>query len=169
MSNTTMTKHAISRPIVQPVLDRLIDMDRNEREDPPVTHAQSVRQLKATLQRDLEWLLNTRRIAYELPEGAEELRHSLYYFGLPEFAGLSMTSFQDQSRVLKDIEAAVSTFENRLTSIRVSMRPVEGTERAVHFVIEAILLIDPIPERVAFDTVLELTNGEYRVRGNSGA
>src|SRR5688572_14403896 len=119
-----MAKQASGRPIVQPVLDRLINLEPSLREDPPATYAQSVRQLKATLQRDLEWLLNTRRIAVDLSESHEELRNSLYYYGLPEFAGLSMTAVEDHNRVLKDVETAVSAFENRLTSVRVAMRPV---------------------------------------------
>jgi len=164
-----MSKRTTDRPVVQPVLDRLIDLNPGIQEDGHVTHAQSVRQLKTTLQRDLEWLLNTRRIAIEPSDSAQELPNSLYSYGLPEFAGLSMTSFQDQTRILKDIETAITTFENRLMSVRVSMRPSEGTERAVNFVIEAILRIDPMPERVAFDTVLELASGEYRVKGDGSA
>jgi type VI secretion system protein ImpF len=68
--------------------------------------------------------------------------------------------------MLKEIESALAKFEKRLASIKVTARPIKGNERSLHFVIEAILMIDPMPERVAFDTVLELTNGEYRVRGN---
>ena len=43
------------------LIDRLIDRDPNAATDPHTTRAQSVRQLKAALRRDLEWLLNTRR------------------------------------------------------------------------------------------------------------
>jgi type VI secretion system protein ImpF len=163
------TDPKLTRPLVQPVLDRLIDQDKGLREDPNVTYAQSVRQLKTTLRRDLEWLLNTRRIAIEPPESSEELRRSLYYYGLPEFVGLSMTAFDDQSRILKSIETAISSFESRLTSVRVTMRPASAVERTLYFVIEAILLIDPIPERITFDTMLELTSGEYHVKGEGGA
>ena len=43
------------------LIDRLIDRDPRAGADPPTTRAQSIRQLKAALRRDLEWLLNTRR------------------------------------------------------------------------------------------------------------
>ena len=62
-------------------------IERGVPDDAPMTYKKSVDRLKAALQRDLEWLLNTRRIALELPESAEELRRSLFYYGLPEFAG----------------------------------------------------------------------------------
>jgi len=151
------------RPVRPSVLDRLIDLEPKLREDPAVGRAQSIRELKASLQRDLEWLLNTRRVAGELPDSAEELIHSLYYYGLPEFMDLSLSTAADV--LAKCMESVIRTFEPRLANVRVIMRPVEGIARMAHFTIEAILLIDPLPERVAFDTVLELAKGEYRVKG----
>ena len=151
------------RPVLPSVLDRLIDLQPELREDPYITRAQSIRELKTSLQRDLEWLLNTRRIVAELPESAEALRNSLFYYGLPEFRELPISTAADV--LSRYIEVAVKTFEPRLMGIRVNMRPVEGVGRMAHFSIEAILLIDPVPERITFDTVLELTKGEYQVKG----
>jgi type VI secretion system protein ImpF len=39
----------------------------------------------------------------------------------------------------------------------------------VDLIIEGLLRIDPSPEHVSFDTSLELTNGEYHVKGDAGA
>ena len=153
------------RPVQASILDRLIDLQPKLRDDPPVSRSQSIREIKASLQRDLEWLLNTRRIAEELPESAEELKNSLYCYGLPEFTNVPISTAGEL--LSKHMESVITTFESRLASVRVTMRPVEGVGRIAHFVIEAILLIDPVPERVAFDTVLELTKGEYQVRGES--
>jgi predicted component of type VI protein secretion system len=41
--------------------------------------------------------------------------------------------------------------------------------REVHFVVEAMLRIDPQPEHVVFDTVLDTASGDYHVRSGSGA
>lgn len=155
------------RPVLNSVLDRLIDLERGLRDDPAITRAQSIRLLKSSLQRDLEWLLNTRRIVEELPESSEELKNSLYTYGLPEFSELSLSTAAE--RLPAHIESAIKTFEPRLANVRVTMRPGDRVDRIAHFMIEAILLIDPMPERVVFDTVLELTNGEYRVRGDRSA
>jgi len=38
----------------------------------------------------------------------------------------------------------------------------------VRFQVEAILQMDPSPEHVVFDTVLEVARGEYVVQGESG-
>jgi type VI secretion system protein ImpF len=155
------------RPVLPSVLDRLIDADPESRQDPSITRAQSVRELKAMLKRDLEWLLNTRRIAGDFSESSEELRNSLYAYGLPEFRELNLSAAADD--LAKHIEFAIKLFEPRLASVRVTMRPGEGVDRIAHFIIDAILLIDPMPERVTFDTVLELTSGQYRVGGEGGA
>ena len=43
-------------------------------------------------------------------------------------------------------------------------RPVRPTERVLRFRIDARLKIDPAPEPITFDTVLQLGSGEYQVR-----
>jgi len=162
-----MPNAPLERPVVPSVLDRLIDSERHLRQDPSTTRAASIRELKASLQRDLEWLLNTRRIAVELPKGAEELKCSLYTYGLPEFRELTPGTAGDLLGI--HIRSTLEVFEPRLTNIRVIARPYEGVDRIARFVIDAILQIQPMPERVTFDTVLELTSGEYRIRGDQGA
>jgi type VI secretion system protein ImpF len=44
---------------------------------------------------------------------------------------------------------------------------VTGATRTLRFRIEGMLVMDPAPEHVSFDTVLELTSGGYEVR-NAG-
>ena len=39
----------------------------------------------------------------------------------------------------------------------------------MRFQIEALLKMDPAPEHISFDTVLQLSSGEYQVKGDSGA
>jgi len=38
--------------------------------------------------------------------------------------------------------------------------------RILHFQIEALLKMDPAPEQILFDTVLQLNSGEYKVKDN---
>ena len=38
--------------------------------------------------------------------------------------------------------------------------------RVLRFQIEALLKMDPAPEQVLFDTVLQLNSGEYQVKGD---
>ncbi|HXP84554.1 MAG TPA: type VI secretion system baseplate subunit TssE [Bryobacteraceae bacterium] len=151
------------------VLDRLIDMEPRQAEDSPSTRAQSVRRLRLAVRRDLEWLLNTRRNPDEAPESLAELSQSVYNYGLPDFSAVSLNSPKDRDWLLVEVERTVALFEPRLKDVRVTLLDTPGVNRVLHFQIEGMLQMDPAPEQVSFDTVLQLTNGEYQIRGDRGA
>ncbi len=149
------------------LLDRLIDLDPGASSDPPATRNQSVRQLKISLRRDLEWLLNTRRIAEEAPEAYEQVCHSLYHYGLTDVTSMALNSPRDKSRLLRLIEGILKDFEPRLSHVRVSAID-DGTSsgpRVLRFQVEGLLMMDPAPEQIFFDTVMQLSTGECQVRG----
>jgi type VI secretion system protein ImpF len=148
------------------VLDRLVDVNPNARADPAVSRSNSLRQLKNALRRDLEWLLNTRRRPDAVPDGPSELSRSLFNYGLPDTTSLSVNSIQDQNRLLWMLETTVTNFEPRIMGVRVTLEPAAGSARILRFQIQGLLRVDPAPERVSFDTVLELTKGEYEVKGD---
>jgi type VI secretion system protein ImpF len=152
------------------VLDRLIDTDPGTTTEPPMTRSQSVHALKSAVRRDLEWLLNSRRIAVEPPEGLKELNRSLYMYGLPDLASFSLASPQDRTRLLRLLQSTVRLFEPRLANVRIIPgESGESTRHTLAFRIEGLLLMDPAPEQVSFDTVLELSSGEYAVKGEANA
>ena len=151
------------------VLDRLMDREPKSRSEPVPTPAQSLRTMKAALRRDLEWLMNTRRVIEDPPESCTELRRSVYHYGLPDISSMSIFSTKDQNLLLRTIESAITFFEPRLTRVKVSLRPIAGAGRMVHFVIEGLLRVDPAPEQMAFDIVLELSSGAYQIQGDAGA
>jgi len=152
------------------VLDRLIDREPDVSQEPGLSRAQSVRILRAAVRRDLETLLNTRRVAVLPGEGFEELNRSVYVYGLPDLSALSMSAGGDRNRLLKGLSEAISLFEPRLTQVMVSM--VENPETVktdVRLRIEALLRMDPVPEPVFFDSVLELQSGACRLTGGDDA
>jgi type VI secretion system protein ImpF len=156
--------------IVTPsVLDRLIDHEPKNRSEPMPTSAQSLRAMKAALRRDLEWLMNTRRVIDDPPESCVELRRSVYHYGLPDISSMGTFSSSDQNQLLKSMESALAFFEPRLIRVKVNLKPVTGAGRMVHFVIEGLLRVDPVPEQIVFDTVLELSSGSYQIQGDPGA
>jgi type VI secretion system protein ImpF len=149
------------------VLDRLIDLNPGTAADPPANRSQSVRRLKESLRRDLEWLLNTRRNPEEAPEKYQELFRSLYNYGLPDVTSTALNSLRDQQRLMRLVEQTIEIFEPRLVGARV--RAIDDTNsgpRVLRFQIEALLKMDPAPEQILFDTVLQLTTGEYQIKGN---
>ena len=148
------------------VLDRLIDQDPERKLEPPFTRSQSLRELKAGLRRDLEWLLNTRRTIEEPPASLKELERSLYNYGLPDVSSLYLRSSNDQESLLKAIRVAINYFEPRLMNIKVTLEPVAEDMRVLRFGIEGLLRMDPAPEHVFFDTLLEPMSGQYQVKGS---
>jgi len=148
------------------VLDRLIDREPASQSEAPLTRSQSVRLLKAAVQRDLEWLLNTRRIFEEPDESLKEINRSAYVYGLPDFSQYTMASAADQAKLLRQILATVKMFEPRLANVR--LVPVENAENGIQQLrlrIEAMLLMDPSPEPVSFDTVIGLKTGNAKISG----
>jgi len=150
--------------ITQSVLDRLLDDDPKTPSEPTPTRSQSFRQLKAALKRDLEWLLNTRRTPQEVAEGFRECNRSVLVYGLPDTSAMTVGSSKDRATLLNLLEETVAIFEPRLLSVTVHMEGVANSTRVVKFRIEGLLNVDPAPEHVSFDTVLELSSGEYEVK-----
>lgn len=151
--------------ITPSVLDRLLDYEPELSREPIASRAKSLRQLKQSVKRDLEWLLNTRRMVEKLPSELKEVGQSLAAYGLPDFSSLSVESPADQKRLRREIEDTIRIFEPRLDDVVVTVEPVRETERVLRFRIDARLKIEPAPEPVTFDTMLQLGSGQYTVQG----
>ena len=129
-----------------------------------------MRRLKASLRHDLEWLLNTRRIPLELPESFVEVPESLFYYGFPDITSMSRDSRDSRIRLLRQVEETIATFEPRLANVKVSLGEADDNgRRELRFLIEGLLRMEPNPEQVVFDTVLEISSGEYHVKGDGSA
>src|SRR6516165_2504091 len=135
-----MARWEPEQTVTQSVLERLIDRDPQASTEAPPTRAQSVRQLRASVRRDLEWLLNTRRT----PEAAEadlpEVARSLYNYGLPDLNALNWESSRDRTRLARTVNQALAIFEPRLRNIQVvPMDPAGASPHVMRFQIEALL------------------------------
>ena len=150
--------------VTQSVLDRLIDDEPEARLDPPATRSGSFRQFKNGVRRDLEWLLNTRQNPDPAPREFNELFRSLYNYGLPDISSLSRQSVTEQRRLLQALEQALITYEPRILGVKVSLDSTSQSMRMLRFRIEGMLRVDPSPEHISFDTLLDVPTGEYEVK-----
>jgi type VI secretion system protein ImpF len=146
------------------VLDRLIDYEPGISREPASSRSKTLKQLKETVRRDLEWLLNTREVAGGHTVDSVELSKSLAAFGLPDFTNLGTHDVDDQKKMRSAIQDAIRVFEPRLQDVDVSLQTSQSTDRLLHFRIDARLKVDPAPEPICFDTVLQLVSGEYEVK-----
>src|SRR5436853_1126001 len=125
------------RPVQESVLDRLIGDDT---EVSAITRTRSVRDLKAAVRRDLEWLLNTRAVAVPPPESLTQVRESVYTYGVSDITSLSADDPKARIRLRIMIEEAIRLFEPRLMGVQVVEAPLQTREgRQLRFSIEAVL------------------------------
>jgi type VI secretion system protein ImpF len=156
--------------ITNSVLDRLIDLEPENRMENSLSRAQSVRLLRSAVRRDLEWLLNTRRIAVGPDEGMREVNRSVYVYGLPDLSALSMATAADRNKLTRQILTAIALFEPRLAGVRVSLvEAPDAAKKEARLRIEAMLRMDPVPEPISFDTVIDLKTGNCRLPGGDDA
>jgi len=151
-------------PVTLSVLDRLMDEEPKRTQEPPMSRAQSLRELRAALRRDLEWLFNSRATIEESPESLKEVERSVYNYGIQDTSSLYLRSGKDQEALARSIKTAITFFEPRLQSVKVVIQPASDDTRGLHFTIDGLLRMDPAPEPIFFDTLLEPTSGEYKVK-----
>jgi type VI secretion system protein ImpF len=149
------------------VLDRLIDLDPDSSEEVGPTRLRSLHELENALWRDLSILLNTRRRERPISPEFEQCNTSLLVFGLPDFTTLSLRSAGDQRKLGVAIETAIRTFEPRLSSVSVYPEPRSELDPVLKYRVEALLDIEPAPEPIAFDTVLQDDTGRFLVTGQN--
>jgi type VI secretion system protein ImpF len=150
------------------VVDRLIAR-KGERAESRYFDGIDVRELKASVARDLEWLLNTRvwlpPDAAEL-RGLDEARESILTWGIPDLSTFSWASPQDCQAIAAIVERTIRTFEPRLLSrsVRVEILPGEDVaDFSVKLRIHAVLHVEPINEHVTFDSSADFEGGGIRI------
>lgn len=147
------------RRVVPGLLDRLLDDEPETTSEPPWREGQVVRELKRSLRRDLEDLLNTRRPLADLPEGLVELPASLVNYGLPDLQSLEIRETHDIQRLCRLIEDCIRRFEPRLRNVTVTAQVEPGRERPLdrrlRFAIEAMLVADPLREAIQIRSAVD--------------
>lgn len=142
------------------LLDRLIDASADDAMRPTL----SLEQLKDSVARDVEALLNARRgLDMNGAVGFPRVRRSVVGFGLDDVASRSMSSTDDQALVCHAIEHAVLDHEPRLRNVRVDLRRGDRSRQSLKFTIRAMLHVHPMQAPVNFDAVLQTATQHYAV------
>ena len=138
------------------ILDRLLDNEpHNQTEIDPGKH-QRLLELRMSVRRDLEKLLNTRYRVIEPPESLSQLDHSLLNYGLPDLATINIIDDEKRKAFTLRLEKILKEYEPRFKSVKVAYyENKDNTDRTLRFRIDAVLYADPSPEVVVFDSVLE--------------
>lgn len=124
----------------------------------------TVEQVKDSVARDIEMLLNT-HAPFEVAEleGLPLVKRSLLTLGLTDISAMSMASDRDRLRITEALRKALADHDRRLTQVEVKVRPAEAGMAGLMFSIRAKLLLNPAVEPVSFDAVLQPGSHRYAV------
>lgn len=160
-----MARTELERTVQPSLLERLTDDDPRSPADPAITREESVRRYRASVIRDLEWLLNTRRTPDLVPPALTRVQASVFAYGLPDTTGVAVGTEAGRAQLVRWVEETIAAFEPRLSHVHVTLGDVDQMRAPqVHFAVTALLRMDPSPEQVVFDTVHDLATGGYVVR-----
>ena len=135
------------------LFDRLVDVspewDEHER------RILNRDQLKASVRRELERLLNT-RCSIPLHQLGEEER-SVINYGIPDFSSLSPRNADDHVLIASIVGQTITAFEPRLRGVRVDVGP--GAQSSLFLNISAELTVGLFTEPVSFPVTLNSKSG----------
>ena len=145
------------------LLDRLTGCRQVEGHD-GMRQQLTLSQVKDSVARDLESLLNTRTglQPHELRDRPHAAR-SVITFGLRDFVGLSLDNPEHREGICQSIASAIQCHERRLTAVRVRLIDTQQLGLGLRFAIHATLVINPAIEPVSFDALLQPTTMQYSV------
>jgi type VI secretion system protein ImpF len=130
------------------LFDRLMDVPVSGATSATVSRM-SVEDLKDSVARDLEALLNTRTV---IPEGLlkryPECSRSIITYGLNDFAGRSLSSPDDRAYIC---------------NVKASLEVREDAINRLNFAITALMVVSSSQEPVNFDAVLQPSSLHYTI------
>lgn len=138
------------------ILDRLLDNDPGSNLDRDPDQHHKIKQLRDSVRRDLENMLNTRFRMVEPGSEYPQLQKSLLNYGLPDLATINIFDKIRRQEFIDHLETLLTEFEPRFKSVKISFLENKNTaDKTLRFKIDAILYADPSPEVVVFDSTLE--------------
>ena len=124
---------------------------------------EAVKRFENSVRRDLEWLLNSRRVKDDRLERYPQLQNSVFCYGIPDLNSEDPSRTHDKDELLRNIEDAIARFDRRLRDVTIEFgSPVLGSH-LLHFHIAGVVMMDPVPAEVAFQSSLDPTNGKCKV------
>ncbi|RZA30514.1 MAG: type VI secretion system baseplate subunit TssE [Lysobacteraceae bacterium] len=124
----------------------------------------TMEELKDTVARDLEALLNTRScIPDDVLMAYPECSRSMVTYGLGDFADLCLSSPSDRAAICASIEKTIGCHEPRLRKVRARLDMGGESVNRLNFSITAVLVASVSQEPVNFDAVLTPSTLQYSI------
>jgi type VI secretion system protein ImpF len=159
-----MSRVGSQQPLVPSLLDRLIDEEPDVSTEPAWRQSQNLREYRSGVLRDVENLLNTRPVRFQMPAESCEIARSVLTYGMPDFISAGVGSLEEREQLRRNVEITVRRFEPRLREVRVVLHRQENEfDRTLRMTIHAMLWVEPEPQPIAFDTVVQPSSGTCKV------
>ena len=156
----------IPRERLQPsLLDRLTDNNPKSIAESREERVMSSRQLRKSVLRDLEWLLNSGHLeTTEDLSDYPEVRHSVLNYGIPYLAGTT-ASGMDAYQLEQQLRQAILDFKPRIMPhdlrVQVLQDEDEMSLNSITLEIEGEIWGQQMPEHLYLKTVLDLELGIF--------
>ena len=138
------------------LFDRLVDLEPQSQKEVRPLRVLDKKGLKDSVRRELGRLLNTRR---PIPLAPPLEERTVINYGIPDFSSLSAQSDNDRRRLEHWMQEAIRNYEPRLVNVKVTVEPVEKSERTVTARIDADLQLETVREPVAFTVLVKRDAG----------
>jgi type VI secretion system protein ImpF len=163
-----MARIDLDQPLLPSVLDRLLDSDPGSQRDVPKSRGQHLAEMRRSVRRDLEALLNTRQRCISWPKDLQELDQSLISYGIRDFSSLNLGTNAEREAFCRDVEDVIRRNEPRFVSVSVTLlQNQDPVDRTMRFRIEALMYADPAPEAIVFDSFVDPAAREIKL-GDTG-
>lgn len=152
-------------PVLPSLLDRLIDEDPSRQLESVKPMGGVLSDIKASMRRDLENLLNTRIFRQISIEKFDQLEVSLLNYGVRDFSHVQFDSEDERQKFAWSIRRTIEAFEPRFRHITVELEPYgEDFQRTLYLKISATLLVEPDPVPLIFDSRVRTIDRSMRLR-----
>jgi len=158
----------IPKERLQPsLLDRLTDEEPHRDKESREQRVLSPRQLRSSVIRDLQWLLNAVDLAsVQDLSPYPQVVDSVLNYGLPDLAGKNVSGLE-VSALEESLKLIIRRFEPRILPDSLEVRAVVDADsmshNAVRFDIEGELWGQPLPQQLYLKTEVDLESGAFEV------
>ncbi len=160
-----MSKIKSDQPVLPSLLDRLIDDDPTTTLSEAKSYGVVLSDIKNSIKRDLEALLNTRLYRDALPQKFAELDVSVVNYGLPDFSVIQLGNDEGKEEFRLKVQDIIEKYEPRFKEVHVDLEQMgEDYERTLYMKISAVLMIDPDPIPLLFDSRVKTIDKAVHLR-----
>lgn len=148
-----------------PLFDRLAGREPVPYGDPPrPLRILDRAALAESLQRELQRLLNTRRPEFK-PGALAGAGLTVIEYGLPDYSAMYTQNPEDQKKLSILIRSTIESFEPRLRDVRVEVKVLGNSEKALQVKVAGSVMIGRETERMAFAVSVSGTSPEEAAVG----